>query len=253
MNVWKIGIGVVALLALAAATVGFVGAQTDEDGNGPLGNFVARLAENLGITQDELEGAIDETQLELVDEALADGRITEDQAAQARERIESGESFFGPLLRNKHQMRHGGGGFHGGANVAEFIGVTPAELHEAVQSGQSVVQVAEANGVSEQELTDYLLGEIETKLAEAVESGRIDQAQADEILANAAEKIADHINRVGPLEKPEGFGALRQGDFPHGGFGEFREGRFPGGFGRSHGDFQKDGSTDVTEAVSPIF
>ncbi len=261
MNMWKIGIGVVALIALVAATVGFVGAQTDEDGNGPLGNFVARLAENLGITEGELEAAIDQTQLDMVDEALADGRITEEQAAQARERIESGEPFFGPLLRNKHrmhdgeghQMRHGGGGFLIGANVAEFIGVTPEELRDAIQGGQSVVQVAEANGISEEALTAHLLDQIATKVAEKVADGTIDQAKADEILANAAEKIADHITRVGPFEKPEGFGALREGGFPHGGFGEFREGWFPGGFGRFHGDFQKDGSTDVTEAVSPTF
>ena len=241
MSVWKIGIGVVAIIALAAATVGFVGAQTDEDGNGPLGNFVARLAENLGITQDELETAIDQTQLELVDEALAEGRLTEEQAAQLRERIESGESFFGPQLRHKQGMRHGGGGFSHGANVAEFIGITPEALREAIEGGQSVVQVAEVNGVTEQELTDYLLGEIETKLAEAVESGRIDQAKADEILAGAADKIAECINREGPREKPAGFGSFREG------------GRFQSGSGRFHGAIPLDEGADVTEAVSPTF
>ena len=230
MGVWKIGFGVVALIALAAATVGFVGAQTDEDGNGPLGSFVSRLAENLGITQGELEAAIDQTQLELVDEALAAGRLTEDQAAQLRERIESGESFFGPLLRHKVE-RHHRGGFGHGAEVAEFIGVTPEELRDAVQGGQGVVQVAEANGVSEQELTDYLLGEIEAKLAEAVESGRIDQAKADEILAGAADRIAECINREGPPEHKTRFDGA---------------GRFPRGIPLDEG-------ADVTEAVSPTF
>ncbi len=241
MSIWKIGIGVVALIALGAATVGFVGAQTDDDGNGRIGNFVARLAENLGITEGELEAAIDQTQLEIVDEKLADGQITEDQAAQARERIESGESFFGAMKQRGHMMQRHGGGFGHGADVAEFIGVTQDELRAAIEGGQSVVQVAEANGVSEQELTDHLLGEIEAKLAEAVESGRIDQAKADEVLASAADKIAECINREGPREKPEGFGS-------------FEGSRFHGGFSRFHGgDFQKDGSTDVTEAVSPTF
>ncbi len=244
MSVWKIGIGVVALIALAAATVGFVGAQTDEDGNGPLGNFVGRLADNLGITQGELEAAIDETQIEIVDEKVADGTLTEDQAAQLRERIESGDSFFGAFGRHGRQMHQRGGGFHGGANIAEFIGITPEALREAVEGGQSIVQVAEENGVTEQELTDYLLGELEAKLAEAVETGRITQAEADEKLAGAADKIAECINREGPREKPEGFGSFEGGRF-HGGFS-----RFSGGF---HGDFQKDGSTDVTEAVSPTF
>ena len=230
MGVWKLGIGVVVLIALAAATIGFVGAQTDEDGNGPLGNFVGRLAENLGISQGELEGAIEQTHLDQVDAALAEGLITEEQAADRREAIESGESRFG---QRGHKMQRHGGGNHSAA-VAEFIGITPEELREAIQGGQSTVQVAEANGVSEQELTDFLLGEIEAKLAEAVESGRIDQATADEKLAGAAERIAECINREGPPEHRAGFGSFREG------------GRFQGGF--------RNGETpDVTEAVSPTF
>ena len=238
MGVWKLGIGVVVLIALGAATIGFVGAQTDEDGNGPLGNFVGRLAENLGITQGELEGAIETTQLQQVDEAQAEGLITDEQAAQRREAIESGESFFG---QRGHKMQRHGGGFGHGADIAEFIGVTPEELREAIESGQSVVQVAEANGVSEQELTDFLLGEIEAKLAEAVESGRIDQATADEKLANAAEKIAECINREGPPDRGDRFSGA--------GFGESRE----GGFGRFPGGFRHGETPDVTEAVSPTF
>ena len=238
MGVWKIGIGVVVLITLAAATIGFVGAQTDDDGNGPLGNFVGRLAENLGITQGELEGAIEQTHLDQVDAALAEGLITEEQAAQRREAIESGESFFG---QRGHKMQRHGGGFGHGADIAEFIGVTPEELRAAIEGGQSVVQVAEANGVSEQELTDYLLGEIEAKLDEAVESGRIDQATADEKLAGAAERIAECINREGPPEHRAGFGSFREG------------GRFQSGSGRFHGGFPLDESADATEAVSPTF
>ena len=71
-------------------------------------------------------------------------------------------------------------------------------------------------------------------LADAVESGRIDQATADEKLAGAAERIAECINREGPPEHRAGFGSFREG------------GRFQGGF--------RNGETpDVTEAVSPTF
>jgi hypothetical protein len=231
MGVWKLGIGVVALVALAAVTVGIVGAQTDEDGSGPLGNFVSRLAENLGITEAELDAALDETQLGFVEEALAEGQITEEQAAERREAIESGESFFGQRghkMQGGHQMR---GGLAHGADVAEFIGIEQDALREAIEGGQSLVQVAVANGVSEQALTDFLLGEIEAKLAEAVASGRIDQAKADEVLAGAGEKIAECINREGPPD--------------HGGR--------MGGEGRFQGSFRNGETPDVTEAVSPTF
>ena len=229
MSIWKIGIGVVAIFALAAATVGFVGAQTDDDGNGRLGNFVGRLAENLGITQDELESAIDQTQLEQVEAALAEGLITEEQAAQRREAIESGEARFGKIGQRGHKMQRVGG--HIGGDVAEFIGIEPEELREAIEGGQSLVQVAEANGVSEAELTAHLLGELETKLGEAVESGRITQAEADEKLAGAADRIAECINREGPPEHKTRFGGAS---------------RFPG-------SLPLDEGADVTEAVSPTF
>ena len=232
-RMWKAGLAIVAVIALAGTAIGFVAAQEGSGipGGERLNNFIERLAGNLGISQDDLEAAIDTTQLQTVDDALANGDITEEQAAEMRARIEAGETGFGPLRQRGHKMQMRG--FNHGAEVAEFIGVTPEELREAVQGGQSVVQVAEANGVSEQELTDYLLGEIEAKLAEAVESGRIDQAAADEKLAGAAEKIAECINREGPPEHS-------------GEFGSFRGGRF-------HGAIPLDEGTDVTEAVSPTF
>ncbi|MCH8161497.1 MAG: trypsin-like peptidase domain-containing protein [Chloroflexi bacterium] len=123
----------------------------------------------------------------------------------------------------------------------EQPGIRYIQTDASIEGGQSVVQVAEANGVSEQELTDYLLGEIEAKLDEAVESGRIDQATADEKLAGAAERIAECINREGPPEHRAGFGSFREG------------GRFQSGSGRFHGGFPLDESADATEAVSPTF
>ena len=203
-KMWKIGLVIVALVALATAAVGFVAAQSDEDvpGKGRIDDFLSRLAGNLGITQEELETAIDETQLELLDEAVADGRVSEDKAAEIRERIESGEGGLGPFGRGfKRGFAHGYRLGHLGAageGLAEFLGIGVEDLRAALADGQSLAQVAEANGSSAEELSAYLLGELETRLAEAVANGKIDQARADEILANAAEKIDGFINQEGP-------------------------------------------------------
>lgn len=43
------------------------------------------------------------------------------------------------------------------AKVAEVIGVTPAELRAALQSGQSIAQVAQANNVDPQKVIDALV------------------------------------------------------------------------------------------------
>ena len=216
-RIWKAGLAMVAVIALAGAAAGFVAAQTDGGGDAASQgerrvDFLTRLAANLGVTVEEFQAALVQTQLQMVDEALANGDITEEQAAQARTRIESGEGGFFP--GGKHRPQHRAYGVK--MEVAEFIGVTPEELMAGLESGQSVAQVAEANGVTEQELTDYLLGEIEAKLADAVESGRIDQAKADEILANAPARIEEMINRQGLAEKRHGGHAgagFRQSDF----------------------------------------
>jgi len=238
---WKVGLAIVAVVALAGTAVGLVAAQEDAGvlGGGRLNNLLERLAGNLGISQDELETAIDQTQLQVIDEALANGDITEEQATRARERVESGEGPGFPF--------RGRGGHHGHmgqmrghlmkAEVAEFIGITPEELRDAVVGGQSVAQVAEANGVSAADLAAYLLDELTTRVNEAVADGKIDQARADEILANAPAKIDEKINRVGPLE---GRGGPPEGAGHHDGF----RGGGPGGF--PHGG-------EMMETVAPTF
>ena len=92
------------------------------------------------------------------------------------------------------------------------------------------MQVAEANGSTEAALAAFLLGELEARLAEAVESGKIDQARADEMLANASERITQMINHEGLPSKGPGHAGSKGGEFgaPQRGFpGGFRESGFP--------------------------
>jgi len=229
-KLWKIGLAALAVVALAGAAVGIVSAQTD--GEVPGTDFVSRLAEKLGITQEELEAAIDETQLDIVDDAVADEKLTEERAAELRERIESGEGpgrfrGFGKGFAMGHAFRGDGASLD---EVAELIGLTLDEIKQALEDGQSLAQVAEANGVSAEELTSTLLAGIEERVAQGVEDGKIDQAKADEILANAAERIEEMVNREGLPEKR----------MPRGG-----EGFFPGHFGH---DGDPDDEADTTSA-----
>jgi hypothetical protein len=98
--------------------------------------------------------------------------------------------------------------------------------------GQSLADVAAAQGVSEDELKVFLLGQVEERLAEAVENGGISQEQADEMLAAAPERIEQMISgegRVGPWG---------------GGRGHWRD-----GFGRPcepESEPEADGITDTT-------
>ena len=165
-------------------------------------DLLQRLADELGISVDDLRQAMSNVALDLVDRAVADGRITEEEAAEIRERIASGEFpfFFG------HHQFHGGPGLCLGryavGEVAEFLGIEPKDVLDGLQNGQSLAQIAEANGKTRDELKNYLLEELTDKVNQAVENGRVTHERADEILANAPDRIDQQIDREGLPERP---------------------------------------------------
>ncbi len=83
-----------AVLAAAVGGGAAVAAAQDEEGRAP--GFFEAVARHLGISSEKLEDAVKAASLEQVDAALEEGKITEEQAEELRERIESGEA--GPLF-----------------------------------------------------------------------------------------------------------------------------------------------------------
>lgn len=103
----------------------------------------------------------------------------------------------------------GGPGHHGrgpgrhpgmdGEVVAELLGIDAVELRAALRDGQSIADLAEANGVDVQTVIDALVDEAEGHLDLAVEDGRLTEAEADERLADITERITDRVNGERPL------------------------------------------------------
>ncbi|MEO5839773.1 MAG: hypothetical protein ABIQ73_20765 [Acidimicrobiales bacterium] len=94
---------------------------------------------------------------------------------------------------------HRGGSRGGGADLsvaATTIGVTAEELRTALQSGQSIADVATAKGVAPQAVIDAMVAAMNQRLAESVTAGKLTQAKADELAASAATRIADVVNGV---------------------------------------------------------
>jgi hypothetical protein len=94
-------------------------------------------------------------------------------------------------------------GCHGGPALeamAEAIGIDVEELRTALEDGQSPAEVAEANGVSRQDLVDAIAADINEHLDQAVEDGRLTEEEADERRAEAEE----HASSIADGERPEG-------------------------------------------------
>jgi polyhydroxyalkanoate synthesis regulator phasin len=187
------------VLAAGVLVVNGAGAQ-EGDGERRGERFIAETAERLGVAPEELTTAMTGAQVEIIDEAVAEGRLTEEQAAKLRERIEE----YGPLSVVGRGHRDGKALCHGARLVtgaaAEVLGKEPAEVAEAVRSGESLAEQAAAQGMSVEEFKAALLDAIKSTLQAKVDEGKITQEQADRIVAG----IEEHIDRIVNIESQGG-------------------------------------------------
>lgn len=183
-------------VGLIGVTLGGVAsAQTPVPGEtNPAATFIQRLAQNLGLPQEQVEQALTATRNDALNDAVASGRLTQAQADEIRNRpIDEGRGFgFGI---------GGRGGKLGGRGVsheaaAQILGMSAEELRTQLHSGQSLAQIAQARGISVETLVAGLVSAAETQIAQAVQEGRLTEAQAAEQRANLAERIRQKVESV---------------------------------------------------------
>ncbi len=190
----------VAVLGLAVVTIG--GAVTSaQEGDGPIGSFLSKVADKLGVSEDELKTAIDEARDETIDEAVAEGRLTEEQAERLRE---------GGFTFNRRLHRAGGHILNAAADVLEM---EKDDLVVELREGNSLADVAAAQGIDVDSFKAQLLAEVQTDIDAKVADGTITQEQADQLSEGLEERI-DNIVNAQPGEG--GFGGPGH---RHGGFG----------------------------------
>ncbi|MGK5171706.1 hypothetical protein [Geodermatophilus sp. CPCC 205761] len=145
--------------------------------------------------------------------ALADSDTVGSAAASAAERIRdalSGLVSDGSLTEAQadevaatlSEAGLGGRGGHGGrldlGTAATALGLTEDELRTALQAdGATLATVAEDRGVAVDTLVTALTEAAQERIAAAVEDGRLTQEQADERLAELAERIPERVHSTG--------------------------------------------------------
>lgn len=218
--------GIAMLVAiLGGAVIGAVAlAQDGEDGDGFPFNFRERLhkavADILGISVDEYDAALESAQEQVLGEAVTDGWLTQDQADRMRERMdgEFGRGMRGgfPGIRGD-KSGPGRGSFMGGPEnsllgvAAEKLDMNPQELRYELHEGRSIADVASEKDVEPQDIADAYLAQLEERLNQSVEDGRINQDQADSMLTRARESVSDQLENTWENCMP---GGIRGGGRP---------------------------------------
>jgi polyhydroxyalkanoate synthesis regulator phasin len=173
--------------------------------------IVNDAARNLGVEPSKLNAALKKAYEDRIDAAVAAGRLTKEQGAELKQRIESGDF---PLLGAPgfgHRPDGPPGFLHGLDAAAGYLGLTEAQLHSRLESGKSLAEIAKAQGKSVAGLKAALVSDAKTKLDAAVKAGRLSSAEEQRILSDLQEHVDDLVNGSLPAHRgfrggPHGFG-----------------------------------------------
>lgn len=202
----KYAVGAAALLIAAGGGAAAVAATQGSSPGDESKAIINDAAGQLGISPDKLTNALKKALMDRVDAAVAAGRITKAEGDELKARIQA-DNF--PIIGGPH------GGFRpfpffGSLDAAtDYLGLTEAQLHNELQSGKTLAQVAKDHGKSVDGLIDAMVASAKQKLDDAVADGRLTKAQETEMLNGLKDRITNLVNSRGlggPHFRGPGFG-----------------------------------------------
>jgi len=200
-RIQKIAAGVVALMAVSGAGAAVAATQLrspEEESRA----VVNDAAQELGVTPEQLTNALKTAMKNRIDEAVEDGRLTQEEGNRLKRAIDEGDvPMLGPAFGFRggpgfHKERHFGPHHFGHLETAaEYLGMTEAALREALEEDdKTLAQVARDRNKSVDGLIDALVGQKRERINEAVEDGDLTRAQANEILEDVRRVTTDMVN-----------------------------------------------------------
>jgi hypothetical protein len=124
-----------------------------------------------------------------LDELVADGVISADQAAEIDARLS--EKHFTACVA--HLLFERGNAIR---STASATATEPREVLGALVAGESLSQYAGEHGVDDATLIGAIMASPEAKAAELVAAGEIDQATVDSILAGIESRVTELIQKT---------------------------------------------------------
>jgi uncharacterized protein (DUF433 family) len=195
---------------LAAALIGGGAAVAASGGDGGKTEdaILADAAKRLGVTPGQLERALANAEDAQLDQAVEDGRLTQEEAdALKKHRRESGRVLGFPGSGPGGHVGGPGLGGHGPGfggpgdamqAVAKELGISVSDLFGELRDGKTLAEIAKEHDKSLADLKAAAREATEKNIDEAVEDGRLTEQQADRL----REHIPDIVDRLG--EGPPG-------------------------------------------------
>ncbi|HET8741208.1 MAG TPA: hypothetical protein VFM41_01175 [Gaiella sp.] len=205
----RLSAAVLTAAVLAAAALAAVGLGASSVAAADKPSLADDVAARLGVSTDKLREAFKDALEARIDAAVKAGKLTPEQGARLRERIENAKGL-GRLAFRRAIGHHRGLPFfprlhvraHAQGFIAKYIGITPKELRTELRSGKSLAQIATAHGKTEDGLVNAIVAPAKTRLDKAVQDKRLTQQQADDILARVTGAVKKAVERTPPVRVP---------------------------------------------------
>lgn len=163
-------------------------------------SLVDDVATRLGVTPDKLRAAFKAALSARVDTAVANGRLTPEQAAKLKQRIANGNGLgIGArkgFAERQKAVRARIAKARAHAPVAEYLDITREQLRTELASGKSLAQIAQAKGKTVNGLVAAIVAPAKERAAKAVASKKLTQQRADELIAKLTERVQKLVQRV---------------------------------------------------------
>lgn len=188
-----------ATVILAAAAGSAALANSVQPGSSPpyqyFQKFISKLAANLGVDESTLNSALETTKKQMLDEAVQEGRITQEQA----DKIAAGRGLglfmrgFGPRHGGPNGPDGKGAGLGKGPGIglgwgrnagemAAILGITAEELKAELDSGKNLVEIVTSRGLTWEDFCQKMLEYKKEQIQKAVEDGKLTREQADQMI-----------------------------------------------------------------------
>jgi hypothetical protein len=197
----KVAGGVVALLVIGGAGGAIAATQLDSP-SAQSALIVTDAANQLGVTPTALSNALQKAEEDQIDAEVSSGQLTQSQGTNLKSAIESGAL---PLVTTPG-LRHGGvgigmlriGPFGDLSAAATFLGLTAQQIQTDLQNGQTLAQIATAQGKQPTDLVTTLVTAAKTTLDAAASAGKLSSDQETSILSALQTQITNVVNGTGP-------------------------------------------------------
>ncbi|WAH36545.1 hypothetical protein [Alicyclobacillus dauci] len=114
----------------------------------------------------------------------------------------NGTNAGAPTATDKQTSQHHRGKLpEGTAGIAKFLGIDEQTLRADLKSGQSLSEIAQGQNKTEQDLVNFIESSAKSKLDQAVQNGKLTQAQETKRLQALDAHVTQMVEHKGPFVK----------------------------------------------------